>query len=310
MQPLIPYFQSIQFTIPLPEFLNRPDIVLHGFGLLAGFGFLYGADKTKQRLAELGYPAHVYKQLFIAGILAIVIGGPLGNGLLYHPESFFANPLYYMKLSSGFSSLGVFIFAAIALMAILRINKQPFWPYADSIGIGFIIGWLFARIGCTLNHEHPGSQSDFFLARYCRPVEGWTIEWPQWMHYPITDLRFNECVNSGSVVTSYADKVSTQYQGVLANHDTGLYEALYALVMVIAFKIWQKRPRFEGFYVLALGLTYPLFRFGLDFLRPLEHNPRFYHLTPAQWACMVLFALAAGALYWRMNNGQKLEARS
>lgn len=308
MQPLIPYFQSIQFRIPLPDFMPQDELVLHSFGLLAGFGFLYGAEKTKKHLSLMGMPPKIYTQLFIAGILAIVIGGPLGNGLFYHPDDFFNQPIHYLSLSSGFSSLGVFVFAAFALALILGGQKQPLLPYADAVSIGFASAWLFTRIGCTLNHEHPGSSSDFFLARYCRPVEGWTIEWPQWMHYSYTDLRFNSCLESGNIVRHYSDTVSTNYAGILANHDTGLYEALYALILVIVFYFCKKKPRFTGFYALVLALSYLPLRFGLDFLRPLEHNPRFAGLTPAQWACMILLsALICFLLYqWRKKNLQKI----
>lgn len=302
MKPLVPYFQPVQFSIPLPDFLHQPDLVLHGFGLFAGFGFLYGAEKTKHYLNTAGMPSKIFTQLFIAGILAIVIGGPLGNGFFYHPEDFFKQPMHYLSLSSGFSSLGVFIFSALAVTFILRSQKQPFLPYADGMSIGFASAWLFTRIGCTLNHEHPGSSSHFFLARYCRPVEGWTIEWPKWMHYPYTDLRFNSCLESGYPVSHYSDTVSTAYTGMIANHDTGLYEALYALILVIVFYFCNKKPRFDGFYVLILALSYLPLRFGLDFLRPLAHNPRFSGLTPAQWACMIVFTATLCILMYQWRK--------
>jgi len=42
-------------------------------------------------------------------------------------------------------------------------NGEPFMPYADSLGYGLSIGWMFGRLGCFSAHDHPGKFTEFFL---------------------------------------------------------------------------------------------------------------------------------------------------
>jgi phosphatidylglycerol---prolipoprotein diacylglyceryl transferase len=37
-------------------------------------------------------------------------------------------------------------------------------PYAEVASSIFPIAWLFGRLGCSIAHDHPGIQSDLFLA--------------------------------------------------------------------------------------------------------------------------------------------------
>jgi phosphatidylglycerol:prolipoprotein diacylglycerol transferase len=185
---------------------------------------------------------------------------------------------------------------------VLRRHKQPILPYADSIVYGFSFGWFFGRMGCTLNHEHPGTATNFFLGRFCRPVEGHTIEWPQWMGVQVSDLRFSHCVDQGPAVTSYAQQVSMDYPGVLAVHDMGFYEAIYAALLFTTYLVLERKKRFDGLYALILVYTYAPLRFAMDFLRPEVDNVRYSGLTPAQWGCIGFLVVVTAVLaYYRKN---------
>jgi len=298
MQPLIPYFQTIQFRIPLPDFISASPIVIYGFGLCVGIGVVLGAQVVKQRLARIGLlDDRIFAEIVCAVIFGVVVGGHVGFGLFYHPQEYFANPRLFLNMSAGLSSFGGFITATLGILWVLRRHKQPLWPWADSIAIGFSIGWFCGRMGCTINHEHPGTPTHFFLGRFCRPVEGWTIAWPQWMTPPQGDLRFPPCDLTGNLVQSYADKVPVNYSGIIAVHDMGFYEALYAIVLFALYKLLDRKPRFDGFHAMLLVFTYAPVRFAMDFLRPLADNPRYGGLTPAQWGCIAFVA----ASFWGMR---------
>ena len=305
MQPLIPYFQTIQFSIPMPGFMPMDQLLIHAFGLCVGIGVIYGAQITRNRGARLGLSDRVMKELFVWTILGVIVGGHIGYGLFYHPQEYLSNPILFLKLNEGLSSFGGFIFCVIAFLWVLRRHQQKIWPYADSITIGFAFGWFFGRLGCTINHEHPGTASNFFLARYCRPVEGWTIELPNWMRFNPADLRFSHCVDAGPAVTSYADKVPVNYPGVVAVHDMGLYEALYALTLFLTCRWLDRKPRFDGFYAMLLVFTYAPLRFVMDFLRPEEYNARYAGLTPAQWGCVAFLIAGIWGFSYLRKAAQK-----
>ena len=180
MQPLIPYFPTIQFTLPLPDFFPLDQLVFYGFGLCVGIGIIYGSSITLDRARRENLDEATFMELFFWLVFAVIIGGHIGYGLFYFPEEYFADPIKFLDVTSGLSSFGGFITFSIAALLVLRRRQQPLLPYADNIMYGFSFGWFFGRLGCTLNHEHPGTASDFFLARYCRPVEGFTLELPSW----------------------------------------------------------------------------------------------------------------------------------
>lgn len=314
MQPLVPYFQTVEFKIPMPDFMPMEVLVLHGFGLCVGIGLIYGSQLARSRAARLGLDQSVMNELFIWLVIGVVVGGHIGYGLFYHPKEYLANPILFLDVRSGLSSFGGFITCVIAFTWVLKRRNQPFLPFADSIVYGFAFGWFFGRLGCTLNHEHPGTPTNFFLGRFCRPVEGYTIEWPTWMGRQADDLRFNNCVDAGAQVTSYAQKVALDYQGVLAEHDMGMYEMLYAAILFVILVILDRKTtlfgrfkRFDGLYALILVYTYTPLRFAMDFLRPLEGNARYSGLTPAQWGCIGFLIVTTVILFYfiRLNKQEQ-----
>lgn len=298
MQPIIPYFQIIKFDIPLPEFISATPISIYGFGISLAIGLIVGGRLVFARARAHGIDSSKLELGFVLAIFGVVVGGHVGYGLMYEPAAYFAQPSKFLDLRSGMSSFGGLIFTCILLSIYIRKVKVPFWLTADCIAKGFAFGWLFGRIGCTLNHEHPGTPTNFILGRYCRPVEGFTLELPSWMVMQPPDLRFSHCIEAGkAAVTSYADKVTLDYPGVLAVHDLGFYEAIYAFIMLMVFVVLDRyRKGFNGMYTMMIVYSYGPLRFMLDFLRPVEHNPRYAGLTPAQWGCLAFMLVAAVGL--------------
>lgn len=297
MQPLIPYFAPITLSIPLPDILGGEVLVLHGFGLSVGIGIALGAVLMRRYLRFIGlFDQRVYLELVLAVVIGVLVGGHLGYALFYDPARYLANPNLLLDMRSGLSSFGGFVLALLLVRWVLQRRALAFWPHADAIAYGLAVGWMFGRIGCALNFEHPGSPTQFWLGRYCRPVEGATIEWPVWMSRPMEDLRLPPCDRSGDAVRSFADRITADAPGIVAAHDMGFYEALYSGVLFLVFLILRRLPRRDGTLVLLMLFSYMPIRFVMDFLRPLEGNPLYAGLTPAQWGCMGF--LLAGLLGW------------
>lgn len=90
-----------------------------------------------------------------------------------------------------------------------------------------------------------------------------------------------------------------------ARHDLGLYEALWTLVIAVAFFALRDRPVRNGFFLALFALLYAPIRFVLDFLRNQDMSGadvRWAGLTPAQYG-MVLMFVAAGAVLVRLRKG-------
>ena len=312
MQALIPYFPVIQLSIPLPDFFAREFLVLHGFGFFAGIALIYGAAVTFNRAERQGLDNRTFKELFVWLIFSVIVGGHFGYGLFYHPQEYIANPrLFFTDMGSGLSSLGGFITCAITFTWVLWRRKKNLLAYADNIMYGFSFGWIFGRLGCTLNHEHPGSASNFWTARFCRPVEGFTLELPQWLTMPTADHRFSHCIEQGkTAVTSYADKVSSDYNGVVSVHDMGLYEVFYAMALYTSYRILDRKPRPDGLFFLMMIYSYAPIRFMMDFLRPLEGNARYSGLTPAQWGCIVFLVVCTATVAYYREHFEFIKRRS
>jgi phosphatidylglycerol:prolipoprotein diacylglycerol transferase len=86
-----------------------------------------------------------------------------------------------------------------------------------------------------------------------------------------------------------------------SRHDLGLYEAIFAFLLGVAFLVASRRPRRVGAYLAVTCLAYAPVRFLLDFLRATDvkgADPRFLGLTPGQYASILV--LVVGVLVaWR-----------
>jgi phosphatidylglycerol:prolipoprotein diacylglycerol transferase len=85
-----------------------------------------------------------------------------------------------------------------------------------------------------------------------------------------------------------------------ARFDLGLYEMLLTIPLAVGFLILRRRPRPWGFYMGMMTVYYAPYRFALDFLRARDlqiSDERYLDLTPAQWACVFLFAYGAVTLF-------------
>lgn len=287
MEPLIPYYQVPVIHIgPLP---------IHGFGMLVAMGFLFGGNAAMRRAEATGLDPEAINKLLGYLVAGTFFGGHVGYGLMYEPAEYFADPKKFLYVWQGLSSFGGFVVCVPLSFWFFHKHKLKIWPYMDSLAIGLALGWFFGRMGCTVAHDHPGFASDFWLAKYCRPVVGHTLELPSFLVDSGHDLRWGPCASVGNAVTDIAQQVPADFGGVVAAHDMGFYEALWSIAVFGLFLALDRVPRKPGFYVTLLGVLYAPVRFGMDFLRP--NDTRYLSLTPAQyWS--ILFLLFSGYGLW------------
>jgi prolipoprotein diacylglyceryltransferase len=125
-----------------------------------------------------------------------------------------------------------------------------------------------ARIGCALVHDHLGLATDSMFG----------------VDFPAERVRWLLPEMSGATVRL---------------HDVGLEELLALLPLVaVAIVLAVRRPR-AGTLAIFVALSYAILRFGLDYLRLPEAEPRHAMLTAGQWSCVVLALAAVIALVRR-----------
>jgi phosphatidylglycerol:prolipoprotein diacylglycerol transferase len=82
-----------------------------------------------------------------------------------------------------------------------------------------------------------------------------------------------------------------------ARHDLGFYEMLFTALLFLVFELVRRVTRLPGRVALLVAVAYAPIRFLLDFLRAADRV--YLGLTPAQYLCIAMFALALVALSWQ-----------
>jgi phosphatidylglycerol:prolipoprotein diacylglycerol transferase len=259
MHPLIGPFEP--FAIPITG-----DIQIHGFGILVALGFLLGGNVAMKKAVRYTGDASAAERVNrLVGWLVVgtFVGGHLGDVLWYRPHLIQEDPMILLRVWEGLSSFGGFAVCVPLCVIFAYREKLPVWPYLDALAVAFSLGWFFGRMGCFSAHDHPGTETNFWLGVY------------------------GMCPGNNPTV---------------ACHDLGLYEALWSGAMFLAFTALDTRPRFHGFYVGLIALAYGPFRFVLDFYRTSPVDVRYGGLTPAQYGSIVVTLLGIWMLTSRMKT--------
>lgn len=275
MSPMIPYFEPIE--IPLGP------VSVHGFGILVAIGFMTGAWLAMNKARRDGLDPDVINRVVTWIIAGVFIGGHLGHALFYEPAEHFADPIKFLQVWKGLSSTGGFIGCTILVLWFLRkenraIRKEnvrlqeegkplklPIWvlPYGDTLMYGLTLGWFFGRMGCFSAHDHPGTVTDFYLGVYGMCPD-----------QPIT----------------------------VACHDIGLYEALWSGAMCLLFIWLDRKPRFQGFFIGLMCLSYGPCRLLMDAFRHPATDARYFGMTPAQYGSIVIGLIGVALLVRNKNT--------
>ena len=256
MKPLIPYFEQPSIPIPNPWF---PELGIHGFGVLVAIGFWIGTWMATRKARRDGLDPDHPGQLVGWLIVSLFVGGHLFHALFYDWETTRADPMYLLRVWDGLSSSGGLITSVLAGIVFYKlVKKVDFFPSADTVCFGLINGWVFGRLGCFVAHDHPGLEATSF------PLAVYGI-----------------CPNGASTV---------------ACHDLGLYEAIWAAVMIPIFWWFDRKPQRPGFFVALICLSYAPFRFLSDFLRHPDTDERLWGLTPAQYFTLALVVIGVGVI--------------
>lgn len=281
---MIPYFD----IPPIPLFKGA-GIAIHAFGILVALAILVGSWLTHRRARMLGLQEDRVRSMIFWTVLTGFVFAHILD-VVFYTEGPWDEKRWISLIDprAGLSSMGGFFGALVGLFAWCKVNKQPVLPYADSLGFGLAFGWVLGRLGCYLAHDHPGKLASHFplaVAYKCEtPPCGFPDKFRMFTHSDITFPR----------------------------HDLGFEEALCAFCIAILFLILVRfRPR-TGVFVALLATLYGPVRFFLDFLRIDKHldkiaeaDPRFFGLTPAQYAAVAVTLAGIALCAYVVRNKQR-----
>lgn len=301
MKPLIPDFPVVKFPI-------TDSFAIHGFGILVALGFVFGSRMAMRKAARDGLDPEVINRIVSWMVAGVFIGGHLGHLLFYYPEQLLEDPASLFRVWEGLSSFGGFVGCTILALvffrredqAVIQANRQrkkagkalqprvSILGYADSMLFGFTLGWFLGRMGCFVAHDHPGIVTDFWLGVYgmCEAPGGGRLHTAA---SACTDL--SSCLGK---VQYFLDVPRDPAFGK-ACHDLGLYEAFWSLAMIPLFFLFDRKPRFPGFYTGMWLLSYGPIRLLLDAFRTAD--TRYFGITPAQLGSFLMILLGAYILF-------------
>ncbi|MBX3211945.1 MAG: prolipoprotein diacylglyceryl transferase [Labilithrix sp.] len=277
---MIPY-------IHVPD-LKLGPLTLHPFGLLVATGVIIGTWLATRRARQRGLDLDKLNSFITWMLVAGFLGGHMLDQIFYHPAEVLKRPWSIFLLWEGLSSFGGFVGGLIGVVLwkfyeavpvyrtpLFTISKfkrrertMPIMPFCDLILSVFPVAWIFGRSGCSVVHDHQGMKApaDHLLAVAFGPADP-----ARTIHLGSIELRY----------------------GSSPHFDLGLLEMMFTVVLATLIALTWRRKLTTGSYIAVVALAYAPVRFAMDFLRVRDiesADPRYGSFTPAQWACIALFA--------------------
>jgi phosphatidylglycerol:prolipoprotein diacylglycerol transferase len=168
---LIPWFKLEPWLLPVPWL---GELAIQPFGVLAATSIVLGMRLAEWRAEKIGMSSQLVSEFFVriiafglvaAAVLNMVMYEPEKLGEMFHalagwlglgPKSAFPYP--------GLSSFGGFFGGTVTAIWFARSRRVSLLALGDIFCFTFPFAWIFARLGCFVVHDHPGIESDLFLA--------------------------------------------------------------------------------------------------------------------------------------------------
>jgi phosphatidylglycerol:prolipoprotein diacylglycerol transferase len=147
-----------------PVALQVGPVAIRWYGLmyLAAFAQVWLLGRHRARtMPERGWQPRDIEDLLFYGVLGVIVGGRLGEVLLYHPDYYLTHPLEIFAVwKGGMSFHGGFLGVLVAVLWWARKTGRRFLAVTDFIAPLVPLGYAFGRIGNFINAELVGRPTD------------------------------------------------------------------------------------------------------------------------------------------------------
>ncbi len=242
----------------------------HGVG--TAVGFFLGAWLMARRGEPRGIPRQeVYNAVTWGAVGAIL--GARGFYILGHRDTFHSIGDMLAVWQGGLTMFGGFAGGLLLGLWYLKRKGYSIPPALDAAAPGFVIGVLVGRIGDIIIADHLGGKTKFFLG------------------YKIPDAP---------IAPGYG---GPDYAPGMVVHHTAVYDLFFALVLLGALYLYEKRRPPTGALFAVFSLWYGVQRFLIDFTRNRTLiESHFFGLSGSQWAGL---AFAVFGLLWLVRLYRK-----
>jgi phosphatidylglycerol:prolipoprotein diacylglycerol transferase len=153
MSPLLAYLVH-DFSPFLIQFNENFGIRYYGLAYLAGFGGAMWMLRLYYLKGRTTLTPNESTDLVLALVIGVIVGGRLGEFLLYDSGKLFSDPLALFRVwEGGMASHGGFAGVAIGIWWFARNKKVSFGHIADLVASVTSIGLFFGRIANFINGE-------------------------------------------------------------------------------------------------------------------------------------------------------------
>lgn len=262
----------------IPVLFQIGPVKVYSYGLMLGIGFLLGSYVLSLELKRKKLDPGMASTITVLGVIFGISGAKL-LFLLEEWNEFVRNPLGMTFSPGGLTWYGGLFLGVLAVYVYLRRRRVPSLKVWDGIGLGLMLGYGVARLGC-----HFSGDGDY--------------------GFP-TNLPWGTDYSRGTYPPSKAfaifPEITRHYPGGVVPdttlcHPTPVYEMLlgvigFAILWHLRKKSWPDGKLFALYLMLA-----SLFRFSVEFLRL---NPRLmFGLSEAQLFSILVFVIGlAGMRY-------------
>jgi phosphatidylglycerol:prolipoprotein diacylglycerol transferase len=138
----------------LIQFNEKFGIRYYGLAYLAGFVGAMWLLRFYYKKGRTPLDPNATTDLVLGLIVGVILGGRLGEFLLYYPKTLFTDPLAFFRVwEGGMASHGGFVGVAIAIWYFCRSRKVAFGHVADIVASVTSVGLFFGRVANFINGE-------------------------------------------------------------------------------------------------------------------------------------------------------------
>lgn len=153
---MIPGFSLISFQLG--------PLVIQFWGLMVALGFVTALAFALKRSKTVGLDTEHIVALVFWILVSSLLGGRFFHVFFYEPLYYVTRPLEIFAIwQGGMSIYGGFVGALIAFFLYIRFHGLQMAVYAETLMWALPLGLAIGRLGCFGIHDHPGTETDFFL---------------------------------------------------------------------------------------------------------------------------------------------------
>lgn len=152
--------------VPEPT-LDLGSYRLEAFPVLVCIAIVVQFQLVLRQAPRFGITREMASTLCGWAILAGLVGAHVFDVVAYYPDKLLENPLELLRLWGGLSSFGGMLFGLLGLCAVMRwkgLRGDEMLRFADCLLFALPFTLAIGRLGCALQHDHPGIESTHWLA--------------------------------------------------------------------------------------------------------------------------------------------------